>query len=115
MRGYGLVDSDRILARPGDQLDLMATVTTDPREAAKIYPANYWYSLLEVPPASDFPGTGPRGNGIGTAMRTQADWVDRMKDGCQLCHQLGNYATREMPMLDLDGFDSTEDVWNYRI
>ena len=115
VRGYGLVDSDRTLARPGDQLDLMATVTTDPREAAKIYPANYWYSLLEVPPASDFPGTGPRGNGIGTAMRTQADWVDRMKDGCQLCHQLGNYATREMPMLDLDGFDSTEDAWNYRI
>jgi len=115
VRGYGLVDSDRTLARPGDQLDLVATVTTDPREAAKIYPANYWYSLLEVPPASDFPGTGPRGNGIGTAMRTQADWVDRMKDGCQLCHQLGNYATREMPMLDLDGFDSTEDAWNYRI
>ena len=30
VRGYGLVDSDRTLARPGDQLDLMATVTTDP-------------------------------------------------------------------------------------
>ena len=48
-------------------------------------------------------------------MRTQADWIDRMKDGCQLCHQLGNHATREMPMLDLDDFDSTADAWNYRI
>ncbi len=115
VRGYGLVDSEKSSAQPGDRLDLAVRAAATPREAAQIYPANYWYSLLEVPPASDFPGTGPRGNGIGTAMRTQADWIDRMKDGCQLCHQLGNYATREMPMLDLDDFDSTADAWNYRI
>ena len=115
VRGYGLVDSERTSARPGDRLELTVRAAATPREAAEIYPANYWYSLLEVPPASDFPGTGPRGNGIGTAMRTQADWIDRMKDGCQLCHQLGNHATREMPMLDLDDFDSTADAWNYRI
>ncbi len=115
VRGYGLVDSERTSARPGDGLELTVRAAASPREAAEIYPANYWYSLLEVPPASDFPGTGPRGNGIGTAMRTQADWIDRMKDGCQLCHQLGNHATREMPMLDLDDFDSTADAWNYRI
>ena len=48
-------------------------------------------------------------------MKTQADWIDRLKDGCQLCHQLGNHATREMPMLDLETFDSTADAWNYRI
>ena len=115
VRGYGLVDSEKTSAQPGDRLDLTVRVAASPREAAEIYPANYWYSLLEVPPASDFPGTGPRGNGIGTAMRTQADWIDRMKDGCQLCHQLGNYATREMPMLDLDDFDSTADAWNHRL
>ena len=115
VRGYGLVDSDKTAAEPGDDLGLKVTAAGTPREAAQIYPANYWYSLLEVPPASDFPGTGPRGNGIGTAMKTQADWVDRMKDGCQLCHQLGNYATREMPMLNLATFDSTADAWNYRI
>ncbi|MCY4509042.1 MAG: carboxypeptidase-like regulatory domain-containing protein, partial [Acidobacteria bacterium] len=115
VRGYGLVDSERTSARPGDRIELTVRAAASPREAAEIYPANYWYSLLEVPPASDFPGTGPRGNGIGTAMRTQADWIDRMKDGCQLCHQLGNHATREMPMLDLDDFDSTADAWNYRI
>ena len=115
VRGYGLVDSQKTSARPGDRLDVTVRAAATPREAAEIYPANYWYSLLEVPPASDFPGTGPRGNGIGTAMRTQADWIDRMKDGCQLCHQLGNQATREMPLLDLDDFDSTADAWNYRI
>ena len=115
VRGYGLVDSERTRAMPGDDLDLTATVAATPKEAAQVYPANYWYSLLEVPPASDFPGTGPRGNGIGTTMRTQADWIDRLKDGCQLCHQLGNLATREMPMLDLADFDSTVDAWQHRI
>ena len=115
VRGYGLADSDKTAARPGDEIALTAIAAASPHEAAEIYPANYWYSLLEVPPASDFPGTGPRGNGIGVAMRTQADWVDRLKDGCQLCHQLGNKATREMPMLDLDDFDSAVDAWEYRI
>ena len=59
VRGYGLTDSAKTPARPGDELALTATVA-DPHEAAQIYPASYWYSLLEVPPASDFPGTGPR-------------------------------------------------------
>ena len=115
VRGYGLADSDRTPARPGDDLALTATAAASPAAAAEIYPANYWYSLLEVPPASDFPGTGPRGNGIGATMHTQADWIDRLKDGCQLCHQLGNEATREMPMLDLDEFDSSVDAWEYRL
>lgn len=115
VRGYGLVDSDRTSARLGDELSLQATLASTPKEAAHYYPASYWYSLLEVPPSSDFPGTGPSGNGIGVAMKTQADWVDRMKDGCQLCHQLGNQATREMPMLDLTEFDSTYAAWEHRI
>ena len=83
VRGYGLVDSARTSARPGDDLSLTATVAATPEEAAHYYPANYWYSLLEVPSADNFPGTGPNGNGIGLAMKTQADWIDRMKDGCQ--------------------------------
>ena len=115
VRGYGLVDSDRTSARPGDDLSLTAKVAATPEEAAYYYPANYWYSLLEVPSASEFPGTGPNGNGIGLAMKTQADWIDRMKDGCQLCHQLGNQATREMPMLNIADFDSTEAAWEHRI
>ena len=115
VRGYGLSDSGKRRARPGDELEITATAAATPHDAAQIYPANYWYSLLEVPPASDFPGTGRQGNGIGETMRTQADWIDRLKDGCQLCHQLGNQATREMPMLDLDDFDSAVEAWDYRI
>ena len=115
VRGYGLVDTSRHPARPGDRVTVTAEAAGDAREAAQLYPASYWYSLLEVPPENDFPGTGMRGNGIGATMRTQADWVDRLKDGCQLCHQLGNYATREFPMQDLSSYDSTAAAWEHRI
>ncbi len=115
VRGYGLVDSDKHPARPGDDVTLAVTAAATPQEAARIYPASYWYSLLEVPAESEFPGTGPDGNGISERMRHQAEWVDRLKDGCQLCHQMGNMATREMPMLNLDDFDSTLDAWEHRV
>ncbi len=115
VRGYGLVDSDKTGARPGDDLALMAKAAATPKEAAEIYPANYWYSLLEIPGEDEFPGTGANGNGINEGMRTQAHWIDRLKDGCQLCHQMGNKATREMPMLDVRDFDSTLAAWQHRV
>src|SRR5207302_6073767 len=49
VRGYGLVDSPRVAARPGQRLDLDAVVAPDARAAAQIYPANYWLSLMEIP------------------------------------------------------------------
>ena len=113
VRGYGLADSERRTARPGDTLELTVSAAASPQEAASVYPANYWYSLIEVPPPADFPGTGD--NGINPAMRTQEHFIDGLKDGCQLCHQLGNEATREMPMVDLDEFDSTADAWAFRL
>ena len=112
-RGYGLIDSTPVAARPGDDVELAPAVAADPRDAAAIYPANYWYALLEVPDAGEFPGTGPRGNGISRQMRNQAEWVDRLKDGCQLCHQMGNLATREVP--NLDDYDSTLHAWEQRV
>ena len=115
VRGYGLVDSDKTAARPSDDLTLMAKAAATPKEAAEIYPANYWYSLLEIPGEDEFPGTGADGNGINEGMRTQAHWIDRLKDGCQLCHQMGNKATREMPMLDVRDFDSTLAAWQHRV
>ena len=113
VRGYGLADSERRAARPGETLELTVTAAATPQEAAAVYPANYWYSLIEVPPPADFPGTGD--NGINPAMRSQEQFIDGLKDGCQLCHQLGNEATREMPMVDLDEFDSTAAAWAFRL
>ena len=58
VRGYGLVDSTPVTAVPGQDLRLTAAVAETPRQAAAIYPAAYWLSLIE-PPA----GTSSRGRG----------------------------------------------------
>ena len=113
VRGYGLRDSEPVSGRPGVTLDLDAVIAADAREAAQVYPANYWYSLVEVPAEDEFPGTGDAGNGISPGMRHQAAWIDGLKQGCQLCHQLGNVATREV--LNPGDFDSTEAAWAHRV
>src|SRR6266550_500225 len=64
VRGYGLVDSQKVPATPGKQLNLTAVVAPNARAAAEYYPATYWYSLIKVPEKNEFPGTGPQGNGI---------------------------------------------------
>src|SRR5438309_4453709 len=64
VRGYGLVDSAKVDAEPGKPLNLTATPAPSPAAAAEYYPGMYWYSLLKIPAASEFPGTGEKGNGI---------------------------------------------------
>jgi hypothetical protein len=82
---------------------------------AQYYPAGYWASLLQVPAADEFPGTGPQGNGIAPEMKTQAHWLAWMKNGsCLTCHQLGNKATREIPP-ELGVFASSREAWMRRI
>jgi hypothetical protein len=114
VRGYGLADSKPVTGRPGQQLNLSATVAATPKEAAAVYPANYWYSMLKVPEKSEFPGTGEKGNGISPNMRSQADWISQLKDGCQLCHQMGNQATREF-VKPIPNAHSTADAWDKRV
>jgi hypothetical protein len=115
VRGYGLTDSEKKPAKPGEAVTFAVKPAPSAKDAAQIYPANYWYSLVQVPQEKEFPGTGQGGNGINAVMATQAHWVDRLKDGCELCHQMGNRATREMPMLDLSRFDSTTAAWEHRL
>jgi len=114
VRGYGLIDSKRVQGIPGKSLPLQAVIAPTPHAAAAIYPPNYWYSLLKVPDAREFPGTGPQGNGIAPRMRTQAHWISELKDGCQLCHQMGSPATRQIPR-SLGTFHSGVDAWERRL
>jgi hypothetical protein len=115
VRGYGLVDSPKVQATPGKVLDLTAMVAPDARSAAQYYPAGYWASLIEVPEKSEFPGTGPKGNGISPNMKSQAQWMQWMKTGsCYTCHQIGNKATRELPA-GLGKFESSAAAWTRRI
>ncbi len=83
VRGYGLLDSARSLATLGASLHLEVQPATDPRSAAAIYPASYWLSMLQPPNHS-------------------ADWSNRFKLGCQLCHQVGSLITRTR---DRAGYD----------
>ena len=116
VRGYGLVDSPKTRATPGRQLALTAVPAPSPRVAAEYYPAQYWLSLLQVPPASDFPGTGPSGNGISTNVRSQGEWIRNIvnTDGCTGCHQMGNKATREIPER-LGKFEHSSAAWDRRV
>lgn len=115
VRGYGLVDSRKLRAEPGAAVDLAAVPAPSAREAARYYPAGYWFSLLEVPPASDFPGTGEAGNGIDPGMESQAEWLRAVKSGsCMACHQLGSIGTREIPE-ELGTFHSSVEAWARRI
>lgn len=114
VRGYGLVDSVKVTAAPGKHLDLKAVSAPDARAAAQYYPANYWLAMLEIPPKSDFPGTGPSGNGISPGLGRQEQWIDRIKTtACQACHQLGNKATRELPEAFKGG--NTMEAWSRRV
>jgi hypothetical protein len=116
VRGYGLIDSPKVKAAPGKALNLTAVAAPDKKAAVNYYPALYWFSLLRVPPRTDFPGTGPNGNGISPTIRSQGEWIRQVvnTDGCTGCHQLGNKATREIPK-NLGAFDSAIDAWDRRI
>ncbi len=96
VRGYGLADSTPVQVFPGQQVQLHVDPASSPQEAAQIYPGSFWYSLYKPPDPSMFPGTGPNGNGISTSIKTQAQWINSIKLGCELCHQVGDSETRDL-------------------
>ena len=108
VRGYGLVDSQKVDGAPGKNMNLTAVQAPDAKAAAQYYPANYWESLIHVPAESEFPGTGPKGNGISPNMQTQQQWITQLKNGCHQCHQIGDAPTRTL-------LDNTPEGWAERI
>jgi hypothetical protein len=116
VRGYGLVDSPKVQGEPGKALNLKAVPAPNTKAAANYYPAQYWLALLQLPPKSDFPGTGPSGNGISPTMKSQGEWIRNVvnTDGCTGCHQMGGPATREIPK-NLGKFETSAAAWERRI
>ncbi len=115
VRGYGLVDSPRTLAQPGRILDLDAVAAPDARAAAYYYPAGYWYSMLELPAADEFPGTGPDGNGLSPNLQHQAQLRSFVGNNfCLNCHQMGGLGTREIPDA-FASFDTSVEAWEHRL
>jgi hypothetical protein len=114
-RGYGLVDSQKTRTTPGKIVDLNAVVAPSAKAAAAYYPGNYWYSLMKVPDKSEFPGTGPKGNGISPNIKVQGQWLHLIKtDSCESCHQLGNAYTRTIPAM-FSNMDSPAQAWMRRV
>jgi hypothetical protein len=110
VRGYGLVDSPRMRAKPGQVLNHTAVPAPDERAAAHYYPAIYWYTMMKIPPAEEFGG----GSDIPKSI-TRDIWRQRMGNvDCVGCHQLGQEATRTIPA-QLGSFKSGEEAWMRRI
>jgi streptogramin lyase len=107
VRGYGLVDSAKVAARPGQQLNLRGVDAPNRAAAAEYYPAAWWASLLEAPPASAFP--------IGD-IPNQAEWV-RLIKGDWTRQQYGLKPMRELnpdnPTFKALGLTTTRDILNY--
>ena len=125
VRGYGLVDSTPVDAKPSaTALTLKVNTAKTPAEAAKVYPGDYWLSLLAPPAKNLFPGTGeksdtnPNGNGLNVAMASQDQWINRLKSGCNFCHQLGNPLSRDVQHVFAAKPDLVKthlDAWEWRL
>src|SRR3954471_12552641 len=109
-RGYGLVDSAKSTSEPGRLVNVSAVPAPTPADAAKYYPAIYWYSMLKIPPQSEM---ADRARFAGNM--TQQRWLGAMKNlGCIGCHQLGQLSTRTIPAA-LGTFPSGADAWHRRV
>jgi hypothetical protein len=103
-RGYGLMVSTKQKSEPGKTVNITTTAAT-PKDAAEHYPAIYWYSMLKVPAANEFPLSG---------VKTQPEWLNVVKtNGCYGCHALGTKATRTIPPVFSDM--KSEEAWARRI
>ena len=106
VRGYGLVDSPKVKATPGKLVDLTAVNAPAPAQAAEYYPAIYWFSLLHVPEASEFPLQ---------KIKSQGEWLNIIKTGaCQSCHSLGTRGMRTIPK-ELGTFSNSVEAWTKRL
>jgi hypothetical protein len=115
VRGYGLVDSDKQDATPGKNIDLKAKVAPNAAAAAEYYPGMYWYSMLKIPPASEFPGSDKSPTGMPASMTSQDVWIDSIKNSCQSCHALGSQNIRSPHVKELGEFKNSEDMWERRV
>src|SRR6266849_1865794 len=110
VRGYGLVDSPKLRAKPGQQLSLTAVPAPNEAAAAHYYSAIYWFTMMKIPPAKDFGGSTNIPKDI-----TQDIWRQRMNNvDCVGCHQLGQEATRTIPAA-FGEFKSGEEGWLRRV
>src|SRR5881628_3448273 len=72
VRGYGLVDSPKVRAVPGQTMNLTAAPAPNEAAAAQYYPPIYWFSMLRVPATNEFPLE---------KIKSQGEWLNIVKSG----------------------------------
>jgi hypothetical protein len=118
VRGYGLVDSAPITTKPtvnsnnnAPATNLTAVLAKNDVEAAKVYPGNYWMSMIEPPAKSAFP--------IGQSRSQQSleGWMHSFKSSCNFCHQLGNPITRTLDHVfkAKPELKTSMEAWDFRL
>ena len=105
VRGYGLADSARAAARPGDALDLTAVVAPNAEVASRVYPAAAWYAMMNLPDESEVAHLPGGMNEYLAVMKNQT---------CVGCHQMGQLSTRTFPDAFSD-IESSEERWIRRV
>src|SRR5215475_3214838 len=78
VRGYGLVDSPRVVTTPGKIVNLQAVPAPNAAAAAQYYPAIYWFSLLNIPGESQFSGP-QRDENMPENIKTHTAWLNIIK------------------------------------
>jgi hypothetical protein len=105
VRGYGLEDSKKTGATPGSNVNLAVRPAPSAAVAARIYPAAYWYAMMNIPSESEV-------SQIAGGRNAYLMWVKN--EGCVGCHQMGDLATRTIPAA-LGVYDSSRSAWMRRI
>ena len=105
VRGYGLIDSQPVSGAPGGALNLQATTAPDASSAARVYPAAYWYALMDLPTEQELANVPGGMNGYLMWMKNMA---------CVGCHQMGQASTRSMPA-SLAHIEDSQSAWTQRI
>ncbi|MGI9257398.1 MAG: carboxypeptidase-like regulatory domain-containing protein, partial [Gammaproteobacteria bacterium] len=105
VRGYGLADSDRVDASPGDSVDLTAIVAPSAAVAAEAYPAIAWYSMMHLPSEDELEN-----------IEGGLDYYRNLmtNNGCVGCHQMGQKAIRTIPE-SLGDFSTHQEAWIRRV
>jgi hypothetical protein len=114
VRGYGLVDSPRVVTTPGKTVNLTAVPAPNAAVAAQYYPAIYWFSMLNIPDEGSFSGPN-RDENMPENIKSHQAWLNIIKTtGCIACHGIGTLGTRTIPAA-LGHFASSADAWARRI
>src|ERR1700757_925385 len=115
VRGYGLSDSDAVDIKPGKTVAFKVKPTAPAAADAQHYPGMYWYSLINIPPASEFPGSDKSPTCMPASMDSQATWIDSLKNSCQSCHALGSDNIRHPHVKEPGEFKSSQEMWERRV